>query len=189
MHRTRLTAWCLFCFRRGTGPDSRAERGRRAHVAPGRGTGVRTGPVVPHTRQLLQREQAAQLAVRQGARDAPGPGLERGPHAHPDHRAVPVRPPADPVEVPGHAHHGQVPAAVGPARRPVGVHRAQPTLHVPGQEPVEDAAGEVDARGHLSARGPRHARPASGLQRSECSVKMTWKFLLGSGFYSRFLIK
>lgn len=130
-------------------------------MAPGRGTGVRAGAVVPDARQLLQREQAAQLAVRQGARDAARPGLERRAHADAHHRAVPVRPPAGAVEVPGHADHGQVPAAVGPAGRAVGVHRAQPALHGAGQGPVEDVAGEVDARGHMSARRPGHVGPAA----------------------------
>jgi hypothetical protein len=46
---------------------------------------MRAGPVVPDARQLLQREQAAQLAVRQGARDAARPGLERRSHADAHH--------------------------------------------------------------------------------------------------------
>lgn len=109
-------------------------------MAPGRGTGVRASPIVPVARQLLQREQAAQLAVRQGSRDAARSGLERCTHADAHHRAVPVRPQAASVEVSGYADHGQVPATVGPAGRAVGVHRAQPALHGAGQGPVEDVA-------------------------------------------------
>lgn len=136
-------------------------------MAPGRGTGVRTGPLVPDAWQLLQRQQAAQFAVRQSARDAPCSGLERRSHADPYHRTVPLRPPTGPVEVPGHADHGQVPATMGPTGRPVGVHRAQSALHVPGQGTVEDVAREMDARRHLSARRPRHVGTATRLQRRE----------------------
>lgn len=97
-----------------------------------------------------------------------------------------MRPPAGPVEVPGYAHYGQVPAAVGPAGRPVGVHRAQPTLHVPGQGPVEDAAGEVDTRGHLSAGGPRHAGSAAGFQRRKYIFPKKKRFPVIVPLYFRF---
>jgi len=93
-------------------------------VALRRGTGVRTGPILPDARQLLQRQQAAQLSIRQGSRDAPGPGLERRTDADSHHRTVPVRPAAGLVEVPGHTDHGQVSAAVGPVGCLVGVHSA-----------------------------------------------------------------
>lgn len=128
---------------------------------------MRTGPIISDARQLLQRQQAAQLAFRQGARDAPGPGLERRADVDAHHRTVPVRPAAGPVEVPGHSDHGQVPTAVGPTGCPVGVHRAQPALHGHRQGPVEDAAGQVDARRHMPARGPRYAGTAARLQRCE----------------------
>jgi len=114
-----------------------------------RGTGVRTGPVVLDAWQLLQRQQAAQLAVRQGARNAPGPRLKRRPDVDAHHRTVLVRPAAGPVEIPGHADHGQVPATVGPAGRSLGVHRAKPTLHGHRQRPMEDAARQVDACRHM----------------------------------------
>lgn len=101
---------------------------------------MRTGPIVSDARQLLQRQQAAQLAFRQSARDAPGPRLERRPDVDAHHRTVPVRPSAGPVEVSGHSDHGQVSATVGPTGRFVGVHRTQSALHGHRQGPVEDAA-------------------------------------------------
>lgn len=134
---------------------------------------MRTGPIVLDAWQLLQRQQAAQLAVRQGSRDAPGPGLKRRPDVDTHHRTVLVRPATGPVEVPGHTDHGQVPTVVGPAGRPVGVHRAQSTLHGHRQRPVEDAAGKVDARRHLPARRPRHAGPAPRFQRCEYMFNIT----------------
>lgn len=134
---------------------------------------MRTGPVLLDAWQLLQRQQAAQLAVRQGSRDAPGPGLKRRPDVDTHHRTVLVRSAAGPVEVPGHTNHGQVPTAVGPVGRPVGVHRAQSTLYSNRQRPMEDAAGQVDARRHLSTRGPRHVGPAARLQRCEYIFSIT----------------
>lgn len=99
-----------------------------------------------------------------------------------------MRPAVGPVEVPGNADHGQMPAAVGSAGRPVGVHRAQPALHGHRQGPVEDAAGQVDARRHMPARGPRYAGTAARLQRREylysniaVVCRCTSKMLIGGG--------
>ena len=51
-----------------------------------------------------------------GSGNASRAGLERRPHAHPHDGAVSVGPEAHPLEVAGHAHDGQVQAALGPAR-------------------------------------------------------------------------
>lgn len=85
-------------------------------MAPGRGTGLRTGALVPFARWLLQRQQTAGLHVRQGERNAQSPRLERLADADAHHRPVPSRSEALPVENAGHAYDGQMPTALGSTR-------------------------------------------------------------------------
>lgn len=54
--------------------------------------------------QLLQRQQAIEFAVCQGARNVAGTRLEWSAHAHADHRAVLGRSATDFVAGTGHAY-------------------------------------------------------------------------------------
>ena len=120
-HLVFLLFFFCFCFfgsffGRRSGSDGGRQRRRRAQLAPGRGAGVRTSALLPVAGRLLQRQQAARLHVRQGARDAARPRLERLAHADAHHRPVPRRPAPPPLEDAGHAHDRQVPPALGPTR-------------------------------------------------------------------------
>lgn len=58
----------------------------------------------------------------QGSRNAPSAGLERSSDADADDGAIPLGPSAPAMEEPEHADDGEVPAAMGAARRPLGQH-------------------------------------------------------------------
>lgn len=88
---------------RGAGPDGGGVRRRRALVAPRRGAGLRTGQVISVAGDLLQREQTAELALLEGARDAQSSGFERCQDADAHHRTVPIRPQVTNVEESRHA--------------------------------------------------------------------------------------
>lgn len=60
-------------------------------MALGRGAGVRGGEELPGPGQLLQRQQAIKLVVRESPRDAEGAGLERCEDVDPDYGTVPER--------------------------------------------------------------------------------------------------